>query len=214
MEPRVVKYSKNLKRISLQRYLVSKFCYEGNKLRERDLLCIYDNQLWLERKSETDFDFKKKFGNSLEELSEILKEANFSQGLSRKALKRLSQKFGEKLSGFVVPNRNYLSFRTRFDGSYHLLTLTSSETKNIPPKRFIGIGYRDKGNARDLALDGSPSWQEIASSGGQTAMWKENLRNAKTFKDIERVFKQEFGVVPDGKGDYTTLVDAPKEAKG
>jgi hypothetical protein len=34
----------------------------------------------------------------------------------------------------------------------------------IPPKRFIGIGYRDKGSIRNLAYDGSPPWQEVASS--------------------------------------------------
>lgn len=28
------------------------------------------------------------------------------------------------------------------------------------PPAYIGVGYRDKGSARDLALDGSPSWQE------------------------------------------------------
>lgn len=30
-----------------------------------------------------------------------------------------------------------------------------------PPNR-IGVGYRDHGTARDVALDGSPSWQEVA----------------------------------------------------
>lgn len=37
------------------------------------------------------------------------------------------------------------------------------ETKS-PPKRFIGVGYRDQGNARDVAFDGSPSWQEVAGA--------------------------------------------------
>jgi len=37
------------------------------------------------------------------------------------------------------------------------------ETKSSP-KRFIGVGYRDQGNARDVAFDGSPSWQEVAGA--------------------------------------------------
>jgi len=32
-----------------------------------------------------------------------------------------------------------------------------------PPNR-IGVGYRDHGTARDVAFDGSPSWQEVASA--------------------------------------------------
>lgn len=30
-------------------------------------------------------------------------------------------------------------------------------------KRFIGVGYRDAGTARNVAFDASPSWQEVAS---------------------------------------------------
>lgn len=32
-----------------------------------------------------------------------------------------------------------------------------------PPLRYIGVGYRDKGTAKDITIDGSPSWQEVAS---------------------------------------------------
>jgi hypothetical protein len=32
----------------------------------------------------------------------------------------------------------------------------------VPPKRFIGVGYKDKGSRRDPAFDGTPSWQETA----------------------------------------------------
>jgi hypothetical protein len=33
-----------------------------------------------------------------------------------------------------------------------------------PPQRFIGVGYRDKGNAPIRHLDGSPSWQEVVGA--------------------------------------------------
>lgn len=35
--------------------------------------------------------------------------------------------------------------------------------RNSPPKRFIGVGYKDTGQCRDVSYDGSPSWQEVAS---------------------------------------------------
>lgn len=31
-------------------------------------------------------------------------------------------------------------------------------------QRYIGVGYLDKGSARNTALDGSPNWQEVAMS--------------------------------------------------
>jgi hypothetical protein len=32
----------------------------------------------------------------------------------------------------------------------------------LPPPRFIGVGYRDKGTRRKPELDGSPRWQDVA----------------------------------------------------
>jgi hypothetical protein len=36
-------------------------------------------------------------------------------------------------------------------------------TQRLPPKRFIGVGYRDTGTCRNVAEDGTPRWQEVAS---------------------------------------------------
>lgn len=36
--------------------------------------------------------------------------------------------------------------------------------KTPPPQRFIGVGYRDKGNARISHHDGTPSWQEVVGA--------------------------------------------------
>lgn len=37
--------------------------------------------------------------------------------------------------------------------------------QKYPPRpRFIGVGYKDYGDRRDPSYDGSPSWQEVASS--------------------------------------------------
>jgi hypothetical protein len=37
------------------------------------------------------------------------------------------------------------------------------EPKKFPPKKIIGVGYKDKGTRRNNAEDGSPSWKEVAS---------------------------------------------------
>jgi hypothetical protein len=190
-QTKVVKYSRSLKRISLQRFLISKIVYEKEKVSLDDVFALYDNQVWLERKCFTDFYFSEKFGNSLEELSSILKEANLSRGLTNQTLSTVSEKCKIKIQGFLVPKRNYPDFKRRFCGLFSIRTLPppSEANKHIPQKRFIGIGYRDKGTAKEPAKDGSPSWQDIASRGGQIKLGKEMIRNARTITDIARGFE-------------------------
>jgi len=193
-QAQVVKYSRRLRRVSLQRFLTSKIVYEVDKVTTHDFVALYDNQLWLERKCLSDKDFSSKFGSSLEELSSILKEANLRQGLTPKTLLRLSQGIQLNLNGFIVPHRNYPDFKKRFSGLFSVRTLSppSEANRNLPPKRIIGTGYRDKGTARDPAKDGSPSWQEVASRAGQLALALRRIRDAKNFKDIETAFKDFF----------------------
>jgi hypothetical protein len=130
----------------------------------------------------------------LEDLSVLLKEVNLSQGLTTKAVLRLSQRIKEALSGFYVPHRNYSDYKKRFSGLFSVRTLLPPKLANrkIPPKRTIGTGYRDKGTARDPAKDGSPSWQEVASRAGQLTLASRRIRDARNFRDIERAFKDFF----------------------
>lgn len=193
-----VRYAKKIKRISLQRYLISKIVHEAEKVGPSDILCLYDNQIWLEKKCLSDFDFSKKFEKSLEEISFLLKEINLSQGLSRQAVLRLSQKLKFQLEQFILPQRNYPAFKTRFSGLFSLVAAEQpgKPNKQIPPKRLIGVGYRDKGNLPNLATDGSPSWQEVASHEGQLKMTIVRIENAKTFEELRRAFCDYFQINP------------------
>jgi hypothetical protein len=40
-------------------------------------------------------------------------------------------------------------------------------------KRYIGVGYKDKGSKRDLAKDASPNWQEVAATSALLSREKE-----------------------------------------
>ena len=44
-----------------------------------------------------------------------------------------------------------------------LRTINRSLRKSPTPLRRIGVGYRDKGNARQRHQDGSPSWEEVVA---------------------------------------------------
>lgn len=164
----MVQISPKAKRVYLQRFLLTKFVYFRETVEMRDLCCLFENQLWLEQKCLTDVDFVKKFGRDLESLSIILKEINFRTETSTKAIDRFSEKIHKNLSSLYLPKRNYLAAFKLCNGLYQLKDSRTQGRlkKTIPPKSRIGIGYRDKGSARDLAYDGSPAWQEVAAHRG------------------------------------------------
>lgn len=168
MISKVVRISAKAKRITLQRWLLGRLLFDTEEFSLTDLCCLFENQIWLEKKVQTDPDFNLKFGKSLEDLSILLKEINFRQEYSIRALTRLRERVKDNLQDFILPSRNYVSLKPKMRGMF-LLEPSSplgKLTKLIPPKARIGIGYRDKGSARDLAYDGSPRWQEVAAHRG------------------------------------------------
>ena len=168
METKMIRISSRIKRVFLQRYLTSKFVYYLEECELRDLCCIFENQLWLEQKCLLDEEFAKKFGNSLEELSIILKQMNFKTGMTEKALRKFSRRLKVTLSAFNLPRRNYDEAKRLCSGQFNFLdSYSPGRPKNtLPPKTFVGKGYRDKGTVRNMAKDGSPSWQEVAMHRG------------------------------------------------
>jgi len=156
---------KSVKRVSLQRYLVSKIAYFPEKVVERDIWALFSNQLFLQEKALREQDFGQKFGSSLEDLSKILKSLNLSSGVTQRGVRLMGGRFQEVLVGFLVPKRNYQSWESRMGSTYHLIFAEPEgvKKKDLPTKSRIGVGYRDKGSTRDKAKDGSPPWQEIAT---------------------------------------------------
>jgi hypothetical protein len=126
---------------------------------------LFQNQLWLQQKCETDSVFKDRYGEFVLTLNTILKNTNLSRGLTAGAAKNLKRKLREALVDNLYSERNIKQISEKVMDSFTTKSWRPPgvETKLLPPKRYIGIGYRDKGSARDPARDGSPSWQVIAS---------------------------------------------------
>jgi hypothetical protein len=160
----VVVIKASVKRITLQRGICSEIAY-GLEPSLGRIHVLFQNQLWLERKCSTDKKFAEKFGQSLEDLSIILKQTNLSRGLTSGAVNGLKQRLQHDLESFLYPKRNLTQISLKVSQSFYTKPYTPPgvDTKLLPPKRFIGIGYRDKGTARIPHLDGSPRWQEVAS---------------------------------------------------
>jgi hypothetical protein len=198
----LVKIGKRTKRVSLQRFLCTKVVLEPGRINEADMTCLFENQLWLERKCFKDRNFFEKYKDKVFTLSKILKEVDLRGFNQSSSLKRFSEKLQSSLDDFLVPARNYGQWKSRFSGCFQFNPLTLNKelgdfylTKKLPPKRSMGIGYRDKGSRRNLAIDGSPDWREVSSAFPEE-WWEKEIENAESVEDIEwtffRLFHKEY----------------------
>ena len=79
--------------------------------------------------------------------------------------------------------RMFYGLKNQGKSLYELFIKTRFPQK-FPPKRHVGVGYSDKGTAKDLAFDGSPHWTEVAMS--ETSEWEVESRSGK----IDQIFQQ------------------------
>jgi hypothetical protein len=77
---------------------------------------------------------------------------------SDKLIPKLQPILPSKLAYFGLKGQRNLS------NSFSIILNRTLVPKSVKNKRFIGVGYKDKGSRKDKAVDGSPSWQEVASS--------------------------------------------------
>jgi len=158
-------YSRKIRRITLERYLVSRIVHQVEEVSFADILILYDNLLWLQEKAEKDPGFQQKFGKDLSVVTEILKGTRFSPDSFPTTVRKLSVKFRTSLENFYYPMRNINGVERHLKGLYsvkpHKETGTPREKLKEP--RRIGVGYKDKGHRRNEAIDGSPRWQDVTT---------------------------------------------------
>jgi len=161
-----VSYARGIRRITLQRFLVSLVVFREKEVTFQDVLVLYDNLIWCQEKSEKDPGFQRKFGKDLIVLTNLLKSTRFHPQTFRRTLVGLSIKFRGELETFYFPERNLQGVSKHVKGHYLVLPHRESGVlkKQLPEPRRIGVGYRDKGHCRDPAWDASPSWQEVANA--------------------------------------------------
>lgn len=161
-----IRYTGKGRRVKLARYLCGKVAFQPEKVERIDLLLLYDNFLHIQDLTEKDEAFKQKFGSDLESLAKILKSFRLKSNTTGIEVKKLGAQMKEKLIHFCLPERNLKQFSEKV-GEFYILRPSLSQgipLKQLKPKAYIGKGYTDQGTARNAAKDGSPSWQEVASS--------------------------------------------------
>jgi hypothetical protein len=161
-----VVYKTGTKQVTLYRNLLARVCYEQGGISLEEILVLYDLAQKMEEKRQKDRAFDEKYGTWL------ITSFDFISTLSPQVFPWTFQGNREEVEDTLRP---FLPSRQAYFGWVKnpvrstpveiRLRNPLAPPKAIPPKRFIGVGYRDKGNRRDPAIDGSPSWQEIATSG-------------------------------------------------
>lgn len=161
-----IRYTKNIKRITLMRFLCGKLIFEPDRIERIDILLIYDNILQLQDIAVKDANFRLKFGSDLESLAKLLKGFNLSPKSNKLQVHNLGSQIKKDIPNFPYPARNLKSVWKHVQTMYYVTEYIEQGKlrKLIPPKGYIGKGYTDKGTAKDPAFDGSPSWQSVATS--------------------------------------------------
>jgi len=85
-----------------------------------------------------------------------------SISLKSQVARKASLEYNSVIQRILPSPHAYFGWRKTFRAENYLTRENRALKRNPRPKRFIGVGYRDKGNAGDIAYDASPSWQEVA----------------------------------------------------
>lgn len=150
-------------RIVLLRFLLAKLVHSKEGLFIEEYLCMFE--LYYELSEMRDPLFQNKYFDILERVCLVLQGMSevktFPVVFSERAKNLLCRVLGE----FVPQPREYFGLAGQRDlrQSFRIQLEDSLIIKPPAAKRFIGVGYKDKGTRRDPAFDGSLRWQEVAT---------------------------------------------------
>lgn len=71
----------------------------------------------------------------------------------------------------------------------------NTEKRRKPQKRFIGVGYRDKGHLKIKSFDGTPAWQNLVSIKPKKLPRDERLYEYNVVADL-----LDYGAIPNSEG--------------
>lgn len=157
---------KGTNRITLYRFLFAKLVYASEGLSLEEYLLFHHLYYDLTDLVEKDPLFCAKYKFQFEKMESIMKQLGgvrvFPVILEESCKEKIKRIFIEELP----TQRAYLGLAGQRDlrSCFRLVLNDTIVPKKVPPKRFIGVGYKDKGSRRDPAYDGSPSWQEVATT--------------------------------------------------
>jgi hypothetical protein len=158
-----VKFRTGTKLITIFRFLVAKAVYDTEDgLRLDEYLALMESYLRL--RTHPDPTFNAKYGEWLITIQPFI--ASLAEvKIYPLVPKKRSPELERALSPLLPSPSAYHGYKgnPQIRDSFRLIVRNPFVTPaKLPPPRFIGVGYKDKGHRRDPALDGTPRWQDIA----------------------------------------------------
>ena len=154
-----VKLKKGTKQITFLRNLIAGVLYEPGGTSIEDFLVIFELYDRCVGKAETDPVFGEKYGEWLITVHQVLvrwkpRSFPFTPTNVREDI--------ERLAPYLPSKAAYFGWRRNpaRGGSAKVVLRSQMQPPKAIPKRFVGVGYKDKGTRRDPATDGTPRWQD------------------------------------------------------
>jgi hypothetical protein len=153
---------KGTNRMVLLRFLLAKLIYAKEGLSIEEYLCIY--HIFYDLMESTDPLLIQKHSTFLERVSKVLLMMKDIKVFPVHTTEAGEYEILRYIEDFIPTPRQYFGLAGQRDlrRSFSLVLNDSIVPKAPQPKRFIGVGYKDKGTCRDPAYNGSPGWQFYA----------------------------------------------------
>jgi hypothetical protein len=149
---------------TLLRFLLAKIVWEGY-----DTLTVEEEFLLIETfdllDSNTNYDYVRHHRRYLIKVSPIIHYYINCKARTFKGAQIVFEKKAKLLldHGILPTAHAYFGWVKLFNVKRYVRGVLPGQRRNKRIKRFIGVGYKDKGTMKNLAFDGSPSWQEVAA---------------------------------------------------
>jgi hypothetical protein len=159
-----VKFRKGVKLITIFRFLLAKALFSQEGLHLDEYLAMMEAYLRL--RDARDPSFVEKYGEWLITIEPFISQLGQARVFPLKPYGDTTEL--EKFLVPLLPSRSayhgYEGHRELRDSFRVQLRNPLAPARKSPPKRYIGVGYKDKGARRDPAWDGSPRWQDVAQA--------------------------------------------------
>lgn len=161
-----MKIKKGTRKIVLLQYLLSKFLWDDDGIHLDEHLALVELYDIICEEKRNDTKFQEKYGQSLQACKYMILTLSGVRYYPIQHNDSLDSKrmIAKSLGNIILKPEAYFGMRgnRNVKDSYKIQINFSLSTPTLKPKRFIGVGYKDKGSRRDPAYDGTPSWQSVA----------------------------------------------------
>lgn len=159
-----VKIHKGIKRKDLYRFLLSKLFYEEEGLHLDDYLVLWELHLNLNQLLEKDPNFREKYQKAFKALDIFFgilgNETSFPIQLDVQNPRMLD--FIKMMDPFIPSKNAYYGLKNQKNLKlyYRLVFQNTLRVQKLPPKAYMGVGYKDQGTKRKEE-DGNPHWSDV-----------------------------------------------------